>query len=55
MGEGGGGSWWGGREGEVLSFVGLCHCERYCVKRFSLGLGAEISGIWKNRVSYIEH
>ena len=47
MGEGGGGSWWGGR--------GLCHCERYCVKRFSLGLGAEISGIWKNRVSYIEH
>jgi len=45
----------GGREGEVLSFVDLCHCERYCVKQFRLGLGAEISGIWKNRVSFIEH
>ena len=44
-----------GRDGEVLSFVDLCHCERYCVKLFSLGLGAEISGIWKNRVSFIEH
>ena len=44
-----------GREGEVLSFVYLCHCERYCVKQFRLGSGAEISGIWKNRVSFIEH
>ena len=44
-----------GREGEVLSFVDLCPCERYCVKQFRLGLGAENSGIWKNRVSFIEH
>lgn len=34
-----------GREGEVLSFVDLCPCERYCVKQFRLGLGAENSGI----------
>ena len=52
--EGGGGRLVG-REGEVLSFVDLCHCERYCVKLFILGLGAEISGIWKNRVSFFEH
>lgn len=52
--EGGGGSLVG-REGEVLSFVDLCPCERYCVKQFRLGLGAENSGIWKNRVSFIEH
>ena len=41
-----------GREGEVLSFLDLCHCERYCVKQFHLGLDAEISGIWKNSVIY---
>ena len=34
-----------GREGEVLSFVDLCHCERYCVKLFSLGLGADVSEV----------
>ena len=44
-----------GREGRMLSFVDLCFCERYCVKQFCLGLAAEISGIWKNRVSFIEH
>ena len=54
-GHSGGGGEFGGEGGRGAVICGFVPCERYCVKQFRLGLGAENSGIWKNRVSFIEH